>query len=251
MVDLLWGGVIVYTSVWFQPEPKSVPFDSLQALIGGRCGGCPPGGRRVYARGSGVQAQAVIDKGKRVFEMPLPAGRRSPRGRCRWYAVHVPAGMEASTAARVKPLVPAGLLIDAFALRREVWFKRGGVWSLQAKTLYPEYFFIESCDAANLDLALQRLSFPVRLAGKLGQGWMPLADEVRDWYAAHTDASHCVRASVATLEGGTLHVTQGPLVGQEARICGYDRHKRSCAVRLSTSPDAPTEIFALDVVAEG
>ncbi len=210
-----------------------------------------PLGRRGHAKGSDVQAQAVIDKERWGAELPLPAGRRSPKGRLRWYAVHVPAGMEASTAARVKPLVPAGLLSDAFSLRREVWFKRGGVWSLQAKTLYPEYFFIESGDAANLDLALRELSFPVCLAGKLGRGWMPLADEVRDWYAAHADASHCVRSSAAVIEDGALHVTRGPLMGQEQRICGIDRHKRTCGVRLGTSPEAPTEVFALDVVSKG
>lgn len=210
-----------------------------------------PLGRRGHAKGSDVQAQAVIDKERWGTELPLPAGRRSPKGRLRWYAVHVPAGMEASTAARVKPLVPAGLLSDAFSLRREVWFKRGGVWSLQAKTLYPEYFFIESGDAATLDLALRELSFPVCLAGKLGRGWMPLADEVRDWYAAHADASHCVRSSAAVIEDGALHVTRGPLMGQEQRICGIDRHKRTCGVRLGTSPEAPTEVFALDVVSKG
>ena len=52
---------------------------------------------------------------------------------------------------------------------------------------------------------------------------------------------------MARIEDGVLHIEQGPLVGQEARVKKIDRHKRWCLVDVGEGDFAFRELLALDV----
>ena len=174
-------------------------------------------------------------------------GRRSPRGRERWYLLRMPEGREASLCTELKRLLPASVLADAFVLRKERWMKRGGVWFLEPVNMYRGYAFAVSPDAAGLAKSLARLTLPVELVGTEAHSWAPLADEAAAWYAAAMDASHVIRSSTAVIVGGALHVQSGPLVGQEERISKVDRHRRRCQVRVGDGDAAFTEQAPIDV----
>ena len=180
-----------------------------------------------------------------------PTGRRSPKGRERWYLLRAPRGREAALCAELRRLLPEEVLADAFALRRERWARRGGRWLLEVRDMYPGYAFAVSADAAGLAKGLSRLTLPVGLVGSGPKSWAPLADEVSSWYASVADGSHVIRASTAVIEGGALRVTGGPLVGQEARISKVDRHRRRCEVRVAGGDGGFTERAALDVPPRG
>lgn len=177
----------------------------------------------------------------------LPMGRRSPRGRERWYLLRMPEGREASLCAELKRLLPASVLTDAFVLRKERWMKRGGVWFLEPVNMYRGYAFAVSADAAGLANALARLTLPAELVGTDVRSWAPLADEAAAWYAAAMDASHVIRSSTAVIVDGVLRVQSGPLVGQEARIFKVDRHRRRCQVLVGEGDTAFTEQAPIDV----
>lgn len=177
----------------------------------------------------------------------LPLGRRTPKGRERWYLLRVPEGREAATCAELKRLVPGDLLKDAFALRKERWFKRAGEWSLVPVDMYRGYAFAVSPDAAGLARALSRLTLPAALVGTESRSWAPLDDEVASWYASVADEGHVIRSSTAVIVDGVLRVTEGPLVGQEARISKVDRHRRRCMVRVADGDGGFAEQAAIDV----
>ncbi len=177
----------------------------------------------------------------------LPLGRRTPRGRERWYLLRVPENREASTCARLKRLVFTDLLTDAFALRKERWIKRAGVWSLETVPMYRGYAFAISRDACALAKALGKLTVPVELVGSDARAWMPLADEAAAWYVAAMDGEHVIRSSTAVIEEGVLRVTDGPLMGQEARISQVDRHRRRCIVHVGDADSGFAEQMPLDV----
>ena len=180
--------------------------------------------------------------------LPMPVGRRCPRGRARLYAVDAGLGREGALVSRLGLLIPPGLLLDAFVPRKEKWFKRGGVWSLQAKPIWPGYLLVSSADAVALNDCMLHMSSPCRLAGEVGRGYAPLDEAVESWLLSSMDASHTVRGSVACLAGGSLRVTSGPLVGREASILKYDRHKRTALVALTPAgAQGPCEMLALDV----
>ena len=190
---------------------------------------------------------ALLFEREHVARMPLPCGRRSPRGRSRWYVLHVPQGAEAPTAEKLNRILGGTCLARAFALRKECWMKRRGEWFLVTKPMWPQYLFAESGDAAALVDALRTLSFRVEPAGLEGRGVVPLDDGVRAWLEASADSTWCVRSSVAEIVGGELRVTSGPLVGQEARVLRVDRHKRTALVAMGDGPGAPVEALAIDV----
>ncbi len=178
----------------------------------------------------------------------LPLGRRSPRGRLRWYLARVPEGRESATCARLRRILPAEVLEDAFELRKERWFRRGGVWSLQSVPAWSGYVFLASRDAAALDRALLSLSFPVRLAGGDGaHAFAPLSEGARGWLESAMDPSHVLRNSTAEIVGGELHVLSGPLVGREALVRRVDRHRRVCLVSVPDARGAFSQSMPLDV----
>lgn len=178
---------------------------------------------------------------------PLPLGRRSPRGRRRWYLVQVPEGREQTYCDRVRSIVGAPALEDAFVIRRERWMCRRGRWWTVEEVVHPGYFFAVTSDARELDKALSRLSFPVRLVGEQGSAWAPLAPEAQAWFEAVTDCRHVIRSSTGVLSDGVLRVESGPLVGQESRVSGLDRHKRCCRVRVCDAGDGFAEFVPLSV----
>lgn len=176
---------------------------------------------------------------------PFPTGRRTPRGTLRWYPVRVPEGREAASAERLRKLVPASVLDDAFAVQRERWFKRAGAWTVQIVPLYRGYVFAASRDAAGLGQALARLG--LRSDAHQPDGRLtPLADDVREWIASAMDERRVLRASEGVIEGGKLRVQTGPLAGRESSVAKIDRHRRTCTVRIG-GKSGTVEHMALNV----
>lgn len=177
----------------------------------------------------------------------FPCGRRTPKGTLRWYLALAPHGREVATCEKLKKVVDPTLLEDAFVVSAERWFHRNGIWSLRTVQLWPGYLMVASRDAAGLDRALAKLSFPVQLAGTENHAFAPMAADAQRWYASCMDAAHVLRNSVAVIEGGTLRVEQGPLIGQEPRMFKINRHKRSCLVGVCDSDGGFTQSMPLDV----
>lgn len=181
----------------------------------------------------------------------LPAGRRTTAGRVCWYAVASDEGREDAEAARLLKLIPRDVLCDAFVLRREKWEKHAGVWNTVSKPVYRGYLFLASPDAVALNDALAHLSFPVRVAGVQGRGYLPLDPAAQAWFAAAMDRCHVIRSSLAVVVDGAVRVLEGPLAGQEARICRVDRRRRACTVRIGHADGAFEESMPLDIPFKG
>ena len=181
--------------------------------------------------------------------LAMPVGETPGPAKTHWYAALAPEGSESALAARLKAVLSPAVLDDAFVISRERWTRRAGAWQLNRVQMYPGYVWLASRDLAGLTQALRGLSFPVRLAGGPGaKGTAALEGEAQAFYAGALDASHTVRASAAVLDAhGALRVTQGPLVGCEASIVDYNRHKRTAYVRISQAEGGLVECLALDV----
>ncbi len=195
-------------------------------------------------RGQSVRQSSTLSMG-------LPAGRRTMAGRVRWYAVASEEGREDAQAARLLKLIPHDVLHDAFVLRREKWEKHAGAWITVNKPIYRGYLFVASPDAVALNDALARLSFPVRVAGSQGRGYLPLDPAAQAWFAAAMDGRHTIRSSTAVVVDGAVRVLEGPLTGQEERICHVDRRRRACTVRIGHADSAFEESMPLDIPFKG
>lgn len=181
----------------------------------------------------------------------FPAGRRTPKGVSRWYLAQCPKGAEAATARRLRRLAPAHVLEDAFVLTKERFARRQGAWAVERRNPYPGYIFVSTSDAAALAKALASLSFPVSLVAHA-----PLSREAQAFYERVAErvgaAERCVRASRATIEGGLLVASAGPVAGMEERVVRVDRHRRFCLMQVG-EPGAHgsfVERLALEVTAK-
>lgn len=206
-----------------------------------------PASACVAEQGRGREMEQTMRRQEQLpgaFSGTAPKGQH---GRVRWYLVHTPNGKERETCEKVRRIIPHELMQDAFVMQKEFWFKRDGAWSLQTKPMYKEYFFVTTRDAALLDKALAQLSFGCRIAGSRERAYAPMPDDAQDWYRSVLDDDGVVRNSVARIEDGVLHIEQGPLVGQEARVHKIDRRKRWCLVDVGEGDSAFRELLPLDV----
>lgn len=162
----------------------------------------------------------------------MPIGRRTPRGKRRWYLVHVP-GREQATCDKLKRIIPRTLLEDAFVLRRERIRKRHGEWITDTIPMYEGYIFVVTRDVNALDKELKKLSFPAQICKGDSRFYAPLAEEAQAWYEQVMDASHTIRKSTAVIIDGVLHIQDGPLVGQENRVTNIKRRLSLCEVAVA------------------
>lgn len=175
------------------------------------------------------------------------ATTNSQHGRVRWYLVHTPNGKERETCEKVRRIIPHELMQDAFVMQRSSGLSGTAPGRSKPNPMYKEYFFVATRDAAMLDKALAQLSFGCRIAGSRERAYASMPDDAQDWYRSVLDDDGVVRNSVARIEDGVLHIEQGPLVGQEARVKKIDRHKRWCLVDVGEGDSAFRELLPLDV----
>lgn len=179
-----------------------------------------------------MQMQAQARTQERATSLAgMPVGRRTPRGKRRWYLVHAP-GREDRICAKVKKLIDPKLLEDAFVMRRERVKKMHGEWITFTVQMYPDYFFVVTKDVAALDKELSKLSFPASIAKGDSRFYAPMAVEAQAWYERMMDDEHVIRTSTAMIVDGELHIQDGPMVGQEARVTKIIRHKSICTVAV-------------------
>ena len=180
----------------------------------------------------------------------LPFGRRTPRGRSRWYLVACPEDRVAATCAKVRQIVPSDVLEDAFVPRKEKQIKRQGQWHIEVVDFFKGYFIVVSKDAPALSRALSHLSFPVQMVGAVGRGYQPVSEDAQRLLSETMDPSHVVRLSSGEIVSDVLHVQRGPLVGREGRVAKIDRRKAWANVRVSeTDGGAATLNMPLAIVA--
>ncbi|MBR1829640.1 MAG: hypothetical protein IJ781_09060 [Atopobiaceae bacterium] len=190
-------------------------------------------------------ATAATRRGTTVAGMPV--GRRTPRGRKRWYLAHTYEGREEKACEKVRKIIPSELLEDAFVMRREQVKKVHGEWVTLTRLMYPEYFVVVTKDVAALDKELRKLTFGVQIARGDTEHFAPMADEACAWYERMMDANHTIRTSTAHIVNGELQIKDGPLMGQESRVTSINRRKCFCTVAVTDGGGGFTEAVPMVV----
>lgn len=167
-----------------------------------------------------------------------------------WYVAQVSSGQEAAIRDMCKQMVDPEILQDCFIPEYETMRKIQGEWQSVRRRLFPGYVFVVTDSLADLVAAFKKVPANIHL---LGQGEkegaiFPLSIEEQDWIAAFTDETHCVRMSEGYIEGETITVTRGPLVGREAIIKKVDRHKRRALIEMTMFGRTTTATIGLEIV---
>ncbi len=180
----------------------------------------------------------------KTAETSLPLGSTGSSGRGCWYFVHCPEGRERSLCKDVERAVSSNVLTSAFVPRMEKEVLEEGRWRKSVVTVFSGYFVVETDDPSALQQEILKHTYPVYVAGKVGDGFAPMDREARDFLTAVMDRDRTIRFSNATVGEQGLSVSAGPLVGHEDRIVDQDLRGHSVRVNVCTGTDG-TEKFSL------
>lgn len=165
-----------------------------------------------------------------------------------WYVIQVPTGAERKLCTLIERLSPADAVSECFSPRYATQIKQAGEWVDVEKPLLPGYVIVVS---SRLDLVLHALrEIPefTRLL-RMGESFVPLAQEERAWIEALTNkGSRCVDMSMGVMEGERVVVLSGPLRGREALITSVNRHKNLAFVELEICGRRVTTKVGLGIV---
>lgn len=121
---------------------------------------------------------------------------------------------------------------EVFVPKARVGVKQGGKWLPGEETLLPGYLVAVTRDPARLAFALRRANGLARLV-KQDNVFVPLPRESVEWMERHTQrGAAAVEMSEGYVEGGTLHVTAGPLAGREANVVKVDHRRKRAYLEL-------------------
>ena len=126
----------------------------------------------------------------------------------------------------ISAMTPGELLSECFVPSFAVSSKVRGTWHRATKVLFPGYVIAVSADAPKLRRSLAKVPEFTRLLGAGDHPFMPLTSRDRSLIEELTSVGRrTVAISRGYAVGDRVVVTQGPLMGHEAWITGFNRRK--------------------------
>ena len=149
-----------------------------------------------------------------------------------WYVIQTKAGREAYVQQLVEKTVDSSLYSELFIPKYEVMKRYHGQWQRRAEPLFTGYLFVITNTVEALAAALRPVPALTKVLGA-NNLFTPLNDEEVRVIDAFTNTNHrVVDISEGIIEGDTVVLFKGPLMGHEALIKKIDRHKRIAYVEL-------------------
>lgn len=150
-----------------------------------------------------------------------------------WYAVQVRSGKETEIMKACQLLVNPHVLEECFIPKSQKRKKFKGVWKDVTEILFKGYVFMITDDIDRLYNELKKIPDLTKVLGNDGKEIYPIRVEEAKFLARFGGSKHIVEVSSGYIEGDTIKVTSGPLMGQEGHIAKINRHKRLAFVDVS------------------
>ena len=141
-----------------------------------------------------------------------------------------------------------------FVPTKETPYRNKGVVHKVRKPLFPGYVFVQT--EIEPSLIAEKLAAALRHTKDI-YTVLHYGDEEKDvvvrenerlYWERLFDANFCVAGSVGFIEGDTIRITSGALVGLEGRIRKINRHKREAIVEMEMMGAKREVVLMLEVV---
>lgn len=143
-----------------------------------------------------------------------------------WYAVQVRTGHEQEIVDKCQVLIQKDILKDCFIPRCKRLKKFRGEWKNVEEILFKGYVFMITDCVDDLYVCLKKIPDLTKILGNDGEYIAPLYDDEVSTLLKYGGSQHMIDMSYGFIKGDVIHVTSGPLQGQEGQIVKIDRHKR-------------------------
>lgn len=161
----------------------------------------------------------------------------------KWYALQVASGKEDATIRELQAAFVTLADVEGFEgvqAPKELFSPRmqtarlvGGEYQPVQEPLLPGYVIAITPDVQGLNRVARRVNTYTRVLGN-EKAFIPLSESETSWLSRFTGkGNRVVPLSEGFLEGGSVVVTAGPLVGLEAHITRINRRKREAYVSLT------------------
>lgn len=117
------------------------------------------------------------------------------------------------------------------------------------QVLFPGYVFVVTEDLITLFDSLKKINGLTKLL-KTGDEFVPLTEEEKAFLLQFGGEEHVVEISKGILEGSTVKVISGPLVGKEGLIKKINYHKRKAYLELDMFRHRQLIEVGLEVIME-
>ena len=143
--------------------------------------------------------------------------------------------------------------IDVKIIYREVYYKRKGNVVGITKKLFPGYIFaVTDMDYQEFDKLVSSIRYTnSQYFFNLKQdreGTPALSEREKDYLSHLVGDGDVIRMSVGYIEGDTVVITDGPLMGYESKITFIDRHKRIARVDVDFLGSVRSVTVPLEII---
>ena len=167
-----------------------------------------------------------------------------------WYAVQVRSGHEEMIERTCEILVGHDYYKECFIPKTKKMKKFKGKWVFKEEILFKGYIFMISDHVDELFNELKKVPDLTKVLGKKDDIIFPIYKEEVKYLMKFGGVEHIVDVSSGYIEGDTVHVTEGPLIGQEGNIRKIDRHKRIAYVDVSLFGQVTTVQVGLEIISK-
>lgn len=165
-----------------------------------------------------------------------------------WYVVQVVGGKEKHVLELMQTFVEDGLMEECFIPQYEIMKRIRGDWRKRLEVLLPGYIFVVTKKPDRLAYELRKVPAFTKLLGN-NDVFIPLADQEVAFINAFTEPDHrVVEMSEGVIEGDTIVILNGPLMGQTGLIKKIDRHKRLAYLEIEILGRVKSVKVGLEIV---
>lgn len=148
------------------------------------------------------------------------------------YVVQTTSGNEKQLCNQIAKRIDNTVVNECFVPCSEIAKRYGGTWHRTERPLFPGYVFVDAADLEGFKHGLRSIEGLTKVLG-YEEGPQPLnTDEIAWLHAVLGTDDHTAHMSEGVIEGDTITILSGPLMGRTSTIRKIDRHKRMALVEV-------------------
>ena len=166
-----------------------------------------------------------------------------------WCVIQVFTGQEEKMRSACIKYIDSDVLEETFIPKRIRRRKYLGTWRDEECALFPGYVFLVTEKPDELHDQLRRVEGMTKLLRDESSVLM-LTHEEEEFMKTLGDSEHVTQMSIGIIEGKTIRITEGPLIGLEGMIRKIDRHKRQCIVETDMFGQKTKMTVGLEIISK-